>query len=42
MFKSLFCKHDYEYFDQFKVDGGMRKIIRHKCKKCGKVKVYSV
>lgn len=42
LFEKLFCRHDYEYYDQYKVDGGMAKIVRHKCKKCGKFKVYIV
>ena len=35
--KMLFCKHDYEYEYLHKVHGGMAKLYRCNCKKCGKV-----
>lgn len=38
LLEKLFCKHEYEYFDQYKANGGMEKIIRRKCKKCGRIK----
>lgn len=36
--KQLFCKHDYEYHYEHKVDGGMAKLYKLTCKKCGKEK----
>lgn len=36
--KMLFCKYDYEYLHM--VNGGMAKLYRCTCKKCGKV-VYN-
>ena len=36
--KRLFCKHGYEYIYLHMVDGGMEKLYRCKCKKCGKVR----
>ena len=41
-FKRLFCKHDYEFYMQMLIDAGMRKLVLHKCTKCGKFKVYIV
>ncbi len=38
--KRLFCKNDYEYeylHKVDKVDGGMAKLYRCTCKKCGRV-----
>ena len=40
--KRLFCKHEYEFVNQQMIDGGVRKMRTYICKKCGKVKVYSV
>ena len=40
--KRLFCKHEYEFVNQQMIDGGMRKMRTHRCKKCGKVKVCFV
>ena len=40
--KRLFCKHEYEFVNHQMIDGGMRKMCTHRCKKCGKVKVYFV
>lgn len=40
--KKLFCKHEYEFLTQRIIDGGMKKLCIHRCKKCGKVKVYFV
>ena len=40
--KPLFCKHEYEFVNQQMIDGGMRNMCTYICKKCGKVKVYSV
>lgn len=37
-FKKLFCKHDYEYKYLHMVNGGMEKLYRCTCKKCGKVR----
>lgn len=34
--RKLFCKHQLEYIDQHKEQGGMIKVIEYKCKKCGK------
>lgn len=39
LLKKLFCKHKYEYYNQYKKDTGMTKVIEYKCKKCGKVKI---
>lgn len=36
LFKKIFCKHDYTYTYLYKTDGGMSKVYRVKCKKCGK------
>ena len=36
--KRLFCKHDYKYISQHKINGGMRKAICYQCSKCGKIK----
>lgn len=36
--KKLFCKHDYDYKYLHKIDGGMAKLYRCTCKKCGKVR----
>lgn len=37
-FKKLFCKHDYNYEYLHMVNGGMAKLYRYTCKKCGKVR----
>ena len=37
--KKLFCKHNYKYLTQHKIDSGMRKVIYYQCDKCRKVKV---
>ena len=37
LLKKLFCKHDYDYEYLYKIDGGMAKLYRCTCKKCGKV-----
>ena len=36
--KKLFCKHDYNYEYLHMVNGGMAKLYRCACKKCGKVR----
>ena len=41
LLNGLFCKHDYQFLDQHLIDSGMRKMIRHKCIKCGKI-MFSV
>lgn len=38
LFKRLFCKHDYERTYLHMVNGGMAKLYRCTCKKCGKVR----
>nr|DAE42478.1 MAG TPA: DNA-directed RNA polymerase II subunit [Caudoviricetes sp.] len=38
----LICKHDYEYANQHKVNGGMEKRIHYVCKKCGKEKILTI
>ena len=40
--KRLLCKHEYEFVNQQMIDGCMRKMCTHRCKKCGKVKVFFV
>ena len=40
--KRLFCKHDYKYVSQHKINSGMGKVIYYQCSKCGKVKVEIV
>lgn len=40
--KQLFCKHEYEFYYSMLVDAGMRKLVTHKCKHCGKLKTYIV
>ena len=42
IFKRLFCKHEFEFDSQTLINTGMRKMIIHKCKKCGKLKFYFV
>lgn len=34
----LFCHHDYDWKYLRMVDGGMAKLYRRTCKKCGKVR----
>lgn len=36
--KRLFCRHDYDWKYLHMVDGGMAKLYRCTCKKCGKVR----
>lgn len=36
--KKLFCKHDYNYEYLRMVNGGVEKLYRCTCKKCGKVR----
>ena len=36
--EKLFCKHDYKYEYLHMVNGGMAKLYRRTCKKCGKVR----
>lgn len=38
IFKKLVCKHEYEYMGYCMLDFGMRKLLRYKCKKCGKIR----
>lgn len=35
-FKQLFCRHDYKCEYLYKIDGGMDKLYKLTCKKCGK------
>jgi len=35
-FRKLFCKHDYEQEYLHMIDGGMDKLYKLTCKKCGK------
>ena len=34
--EQIFCKHDYEQEYLHKIDGGMDKLYKLTCKKCGK------
>ena len=36
--KKLFCKHDYTWNYLHMINGGMAKLYRCECKKCGKVR----
>lgn len=36
--KRLFCRHDYDWKYLHMVNGGMAKLYRCTCKKCGKVR----
>lgn len=36
--KRLFCKHDYIWTYLHMINGGMAKLYRCECKKCGKVR----
>ena len=38
----LICKHEYEYSRSFMMYDGMRKVVAHVCKKCGKEKFYNI
>lgn len=38
LFNKLFCKHDYNYEYLRMVNGGMEKLYRCTCKKCGKAR----
>jgi hypothetical protein len=42
IWKQLFCQHEYKYEKQVLINGGMKKMITHKCIKCGKEKFYFV
>lgn len=36
--KRLFCKHDFTWTYLHMINGGMAKLYRCECKKCGKVR----
>lgn len=36
IYKRLKCKHEYELTSTRLINGGMQKMWRYKCKKCGK------
>lgn len=40
--EQLICKHEYKFKEQMMLHGGMRKMVIHKCEKCGKEKTYFV
>lgn len=42
IWKQLRCKHEYKYESQMLINAGMRKMVTHKCEKCGKEKIYYV
>lgn len=42
LFQKLFCKHQYKFSFSFLVETGMKKVVVHRCTKCGKIKVYIV
>ena len=42
LFKRLFCKHEYEFKESMMLHAGMRKMVVHKCEKCGKEKTWIV
>lgn len=38
LLKRIFCKHDYDYEYKHMANGGMAKLYKMTCKKCGKEK----
>lgn len=42
MWQRLTCKHEYKHEKSLMLHGGMRKMVIHKCVKCGKEKTYIV
>lgn len=38
----LLCKHSYKFKESMMLHAGMRKMVVHKCEKCGKEKTYYV
>ena len=40
--KRLLCKHEYKFKESMMLHAGMRKMVIHKCIKCGKEKTYFV
>lgn len=40
--KKLTCKHSFVFDASTLIDTGTRKLVVHKCEKCGKLKVYIV
>ena len=42
IWERLRCEHDYEYQRQEMLHAGMKKAVYHKCKKCGKEKIFYV